>query len=107
MDYSAVQAPVWGVEFRRLPPLARPLRHVCLARPRNDDADEDLLEGNRGFQEAIYASLFTLSKGRESTSLRIVALRMVLEFLQASISRGSGPHLAPRRADACCNSHPV
>jgi len=33
-------------------------------------------------QETVYASLFTLSKGRTSTSMRFLALRVILEWLQ-------------------------
>lgn len=71
---------------------------------RGDESIEDLLEGNRGIQETVYASLFTLSKGRQSTSLRVVAFRIVVEFLQL-FRVGGGAHARGRRTHAgACSS---
>ena len=47
-----------------------------------DESIGDLLSGNKGLEETAFASLYTLTKNRQVTSVRITALRVVLEFLQ-------------------------
>lgn len=49
------------------------------------DADEggDLYNSNKGVQEALFSTLFTLTKNRAlDTSQRLAALRIIIEFLQ-------------------------
>ncbi|GBF97004.1 hypothetical protein Rsub_09801 [Raphidocelis subcapitata] len=49
----------------------------------DDENINDLISGNRGVSEAIFATLVLLGKNRSQQDLRWVALRIVLEFLQA------------------------
>ncbi|KAI8467685.1 MAG: hypothetical protein J3K34DRAFT_523567 [Monoraphidium minutum] len=44
--------------------------------------NNDLVSGNRGVSEAIFATLVLLGKSRGQQDLRWIALRVVLEFLQ-------------------------
>uniref|UniRef100_A0A383WLS1 Uncharacterized protein n=1 Tax=Tetradesmus obliquus TaxID=3088 RepID=A0A383WLS1_TETOB len=49
---------------------------------REDGLASDLVEQNRTVEDAVFASLYTLSKNRKATDLRWTAGRIVLEFLQ-------------------------
>ncbi len=60
-----------------------------------DDSVADLLQQNKGIQEAIFASLYTLTKNRSSASTRRTAIRIVVEFLQVS---GCAWHTCPTMA---------
>eukprot|EP00877_Chromochloris_zofingiensis_P013209 jgi/Chrzof1/8141/UNPLg00188.t1 len=48
----------------------------------NDESISDLIEQNRNLQDGVFAGLYTLTKNRQEVSLRLTALRVVLEFLQ-------------------------
>lgn len=52
-------------------------------RPDGEAATDDLGSNNRSLQEGLFATLYTLTKNKAlDTSLRVAALRVVLEFLQ-------------------------
>lgn len=54
-------------------------------RPDGEGGD-DLGSNNKSIQEGVFATLYTLTKNRAmDTSLRIAALRVVLEFLQVCV----------------------
>jgi hypothetical protein len=52
-------------------------------RPDGADAGDDLGSNNKSVQEGLFATLYTLTKNKAmDTSLRVAAIRVVVEFLQ-------------------------
>jgi hypothetical protein len=50
---------------------------------------DDLDNTNKSFQEGAFATLYTLTKNRQlDASIRLAALKIVLEFLQVNMQRG-------------------
>jgi hypothetical protein len=58
------------------------LPSCCRRRASGEDGD-DVDTNNKTIQEAVFATIYTLTKSRSlDTSLRVAILRVVLEFLQ-------------------------